>query len=61
MNLLDQDEKQIIIERLKEIRRDNDITLKELGSIMGISEATASRYESGGVESLFYKRRTRKT
>jgi transcriptional regulator with XRE-family HTH domain len=56
MVLLDQDEKQLIISRLKEVRKDNDLTLKDLGAIMGVSEATASRYESGGVEEIPKKR-----
>jgi transcriptional regulator with XRE-family HTH domain len=49
---LTQEEKQIIVDRIKEIRNDNKITLKELGSIMEITEATASRYESGDVENI---------
>jgi repressor LexA len=49
---LTREEKQIIVNRIKEIRKDNGITLKELGSIMEVSEATASRYESGDVENI---------
>jgi transcriptional regulator with XRE-family HTH domain len=49
---LTQEEKTIIVDRIKEIRKDNQITLKELGAIMEISEATASRYESGEVDNI---------
>jgi len=49
---LTREEKQIIVNRIKEIRKDNGITLKELGSIMEVSEAAASRYESGDVENI---------
>lgn len=52
MIALDKEEKQLIISRLKEIRNDNELTLKDLGKIMGVSEATASRYESGDVEEI---------
>ena len=36
--------------------KDNDLTLKELGKIMGVTEATASRYLSGGVDEIPRKR-----
>lgn len=53
---LQREEKEIIIRRLKEIMEDNDLTLKDLGQIIGITEATASRYLSGVVEEIPRKR-----
>jgi len=55
MSLIEE-EKDTIIRRLKEIMEDNDLTLKDLGGIMGITEATASRYLSGGVDEIPRKR-----
>lgn len=46
------EDKIIIAQRIKEIRADNKLTQKELGKIMGVTEATASRYESGHVDSI---------
>lgn len=46
------EEKMVIVNRIKEIRTDNKLTLKDLGSIMEVSEGTASRYESGEVENI---------
>jgi transcriptional regulator with XRE-family HTH domain len=49
---LTNEEKMIIVSHIKEIRIDNGLTLKDLGKIMEVSEATASRYESGEVENI---------
>lgn len=46
------DDRMTIAHRLKEIRTDNDLTQKEMGVIMGVSEATISRYESGEVGNI---------
>ncbi len=35
------------MERIKELRKQNQLTLKRLGEIIGVSESTISLYESG--------------
>lgn len=35
------------MERLKELRKEKGISLKELGSIVGVAESTMSLYENG--------------
>lgn len=42
-----EDIKQIVARQIREARRAKNVTLKELGERLSISEATASRYESG--------------
>ncbi|MDD4564487.1 MAG: helix-turn-helix transcriptional regulator [Eubacteriales bacterium] len=49
---LTQKERDIIVARLKEIKDDNRLKLKKMGAIMGVSEATASRYLSGDVDNI---------
>lgn len=42
-------------ERLKELRGQTDITLKQMADIIGVSEATVQRYESGKITKVPYK------
>jgi len=42
--------KNIIGERIREIRKDNDLTLKEFGKKVGFSESIISRYEKGIID-----------
>lgn len=44
--------KKIIASRIREIRKDNELTLEELGTIIGVTGATVSRYESGNVDNI---------
>ncbi len=37
----------IIVERLKELRKERNLTMKQLGEILGVAESTISLYESG--------------
>ncbi len=39
-------------ERIKELRLEKEWTLKQFGEIIGVSEATAQRYESGKVKNI---------
>lgn len=48
----DNNYKMVIAQRIKEIRTDNRLTLDELGSIIGVTGATVSRYESGQVDNI---------
>ena len=42
-------------ERIKQLRKSKDITLKEVAEYIGSTEATAQRYESGnGIKSIPY-------
>ena len=42
-------------ERIKQLRKSKDITLKEVAEYIGSTEATAQRYESGnGIKSVPY-------
>lgn len=41
-------------ERIKQMRLLNDYTLKQVASFLGITEATAQRYESGAIKSVPY-------
>lgn len=41
--------------RIKELRENSDITLKDMAKIIGVSEATVQRYESGKIHELPYK------
>ena len=47
--------KSIINERIKEIRKNKNITLLEMAEYLGVSEATAQRYESGGIKNIRYE------
>lgn len=38
---------QIFCERLKELRLENDLTTKQLGKILGVGDASISRWENG--------------
>lgn len=49
---LSEEDKRLIASRIKEIREDNKLTLKELGTIILVSDATVSRYETGEVENI---------
>lgn len=49
---MDIEDRMMIAGRLKEIRTDNELTLKDMGQIMQVSEATVSRYESGEVGNI---------
>jgi transcriptional regulator with XRE-family HTH domain len=49
---LTQEERDIIVNRLKEIKSDNGLKLKAIGAIMDVTEATASRYLSGDVDNI---------
>jgi len=40
--------------RIKEKRLENEITLKQAAAYLGITEATAQRYESGAIKSVPY-------
>lgn len=40
--------------RIKEKRDENDLTLKQVAAYLGITEATAQRYESGAIKSVPY-------
>lgn len=42
-------------ERIKEKRLEKDITLKQAAAFLGITEATAQRYESGAIKSVPYE------
>ncbi len=33
--------------RIRELRRDKDLTMKELGALLGVSESAISQYENG--------------
>lgn len=41
--------------RIKELRENSDITLKDMAKIIGVSEGTVQRYESGKIKELPYK------
>ncbi len=38
--------------RIRMLREDRNLTLKEIANIIGVSEATFSRYESGHIENI---------
>ena len=44
---MDKDFKEIVKEKLKEIRNDNKMTQKEFSDFVGISQQTLSGYENG--------------
>lgn len=44
----------IINDRIKQLRKQKNITLKELAEHLGIKEATMQRYESGNIKSIPY-------
>ena len=37
------------MDRLKDLREDRDLTLKQIGKILGCSQTTYSRYETGNL------------
>lgn len=41
--------------RLKELRQNTDVTLKDMAKIIGVSEATVQRYENGSIAEIPYK------
>lgn len=41
--------------RIKELREKTDVTLKDMAKIIGVSEATVQRYESGKIHELPYR------
>ncbi len=41
--------------RIKGLRENSDITLKDMAKIIGVSEGTVQRYESGKIKELPYK------
>lgn len=41
--------------RIRELRKGTDVTLKDMAQIIGVSEATVQRYESGAIFELPYK------
>lgn len=41
--------------RIKELRENSDITLKDMAKIIGVSEGIVQRYESGKIKELPYK------
>ena len=41
--------------RIKELRENTDVTLKDMAKIIGVSEATVQRYECGKIYELPYK------
>ena len=42
-------------DRIKQLRLANDYTLKDVASHLGLTEATAQRYESGTIKSIPYE------
>lgn len=42
-------------ERMKYLRSQTDVTLKEMANLIGVSEATVQRYESGNITKVPYK------
>ena len=42
-------------ERMKQLREQSDVTLKEMANLIGVSEATVQRYESGKITKVPYK------
>lgn len=41
--------------QMKALRKGTNVTLKEMADLMGVSEATAQRYESGAIINVPYK------
>lgn len=41
--------------RIKEIRKSKDMTLLQLSELLGVSESTVQRYESGNIKNLKYE------
>lgn len=44
-----------INERIKELRRDSGLTLKEIADRLNVTEATAQRYETGKIKVIPYE------
>lgn len=42
-------------ERIKSLRENTDVTLKDMAKLIGVSEATVQRYECGKIQELPYK------
>lgn len=40
----------IFCERLKELRKENNLSTTQLGNILGVSNSTISRWENGDIE-----------
>lgn len=45
-------EEQLSRDRIKELRKENNLSLEDLGTISGVSKSTVSRWESGDVKNL---------
>lgn len=45
---------EIYHKRIKELRENTDVTLKDMAKIIGVTEATVQRYESGKIHDLPY-------
>lgn len=41
-------------ERMRQLREGTTVTLKDMAKLIGVSEATVQRYESGGVNAVPY-------
>ena len=41
--------------RIKELRKKSDLTLLQLSELLGVSESTVQRYESGNIKNLKYE------
>lgn len=41
--------------RIKQLRENTDVTLKDMANDIGVSEATVQRYENGKIQELPYK------
>ena len=41
--------------RIKEIRKNRELTLLQLAEMLGVSESTVQRYESGNIKNLKYE------
>jgi len=39
-----------LYERIRDLREDRDLTQKDLGELLGVSQATYSRYEGGKLD-----------
>lgn len=42
-------------ERIKELRKDRHLTLKDVADKLGVTEATAQRYESNAIKTIPYE------
>lgn len=42
-------------ERIKALRKERDLTLKDVARLLGVTEATAQRYESNAIKAIPYE------